>query len=288
MNAGPDVERRISDYLAEQSPTRAPDRILPATFEQTRHERQRRFGAAWRSISMNRTWQLATAAVVGLLIIGLGAVFIVGRQAGVGGGPASTPSPSPSPTPAFVPASGPIAAGTYLVSDGKSEFSVTFPAGWDASEGRDFRKHRDEAGELVFAIYDHDISVYPDACANDVTPPLTGPTPADLVAALNAQVNSDVSAPTDLTIGGRPGQRLEIAVPQGLDMTTCYESSVRIWTGPSGGNYLAFGPPSGAATINIVESPTGRTVLDWRNNPAATDADNAELDAIVASIRFEP
>ena len=71
-------------------------------------------------------------------------------------------------------------------------------------------------------------------------------------------------------------------------MATCYESTVRIWTGPSGGNYLAFGPPSGAATINIVETATGRIVLDWRNNPAATDADKAELDAIVASIQFEP
>ena len=87
MNAGPDVERRVSDWLAEEVPTRAPDRILPAAFERTRHARQRRFGAAWRSISMNRTWQLATAAVVGVLIIGLGAVYFGGRQAGVGGPP---------------------------------------------------------------------------------------------------------------------------------------------------------------------------------------------------------
>ena len=107
MNAGPDVERRISDWLAEEVPTRAPDRILPAAFERTRHARQRRFGAAWRTISMNRTWQLATAAVVGLLIIGLGAVLrSAGRQSSVGGAPASTPSPSP--TPAHLPAEGAI------------------------------------------------------------------------------------------------------------------------------------------------------------------------------------
>ena len=69
------------------------------------------------------------------------------------------------------------------MSDGQSEFRVTFPAGWDSSEGRDIRKNRDQTGELVFTVYEHDISVYPDACANDVTPPLTGPTAADLVAA---------------------------------------------------------------------------------------------------------
>ena len=98
MNAGPDVERRISDWLAEQVPSRAPDRILPTAFEQTRHTRQRRFGAAWRSISMNRTWQLATAAVVGILIIAVGAVFLGGSQSGVGGPPSATPPP-PSPRP---------------------------------------------------------------------------------------------------------------------------------------------------------------------------------------------
>ena len=236
--------------------------------------------------------RVAVAAVVALLILVGGGIYLANRSPGTVGGPPAARrrrhrQPRVRQTPARVPASGPIEAGTYLMTDGQSEFRVTFPAGWDASEGRDFRKHRDQTGELVFAVYDHDISVYPDACANDVTPPLSGPSAADLVAALNAQGNSDVSAPSDVTIGGRPGQRLDIAVPQGLDMATCYESTVRVWTG-AGGNYLAFGPPSGAATINIVETPTGRIVLDWRNNPAATDADNAELDAIVASIQFEP
>ena len=83
MNAGPDVERRISAWLAEEVPTRAPDLILPAAFERTRRTHQRRFGAAWRTITMNRTWQLATAAVVGILLIGAGAVWIGGSN-GIG------------------------------------------------------------------------------------------------------------------------------------------------------------------------------------------------------------
>ena len=139
MNAGPDVERRISDYLAEQTPTRAPDRILPATFDRTRHTRQRRLGAAWRSISMNRTWQLATAAVVGLLIIGLGAVFIGGRQAGVGGGPAASPAPSasPTPTPQVLSESEPVALtpGRYAFPRFLSNpmISITVSSGWAGS-----------------------------------------------------------------------------------------------------------------------------------------------------------
>ena len=54
MNAGPDVERRISDWLAEEVPTRAPDRILPATFERSRQTRQRHLGAAWRTLADER------------------------------------------------------------------------------------------------------------------------------------------------------------------------------------------------------------------------------------------
>ena len=49
---------------------------------------------------MNRTWQLAAAAVVGILILILGAAWLGGSQGGVGGpAPAATPSPIPSPTP---------------------------------------------------------------------------------------------------------------------------------------------------------------------------------------------
>ena len=84
MNAGPDVERRISSWLADEIPIRAPDRILPAAFDRTRHTQQRRFGVAWRTITMNRTWQLVTAAVVGVLLIGLGAVWLGGRAASAG------------------------------------------------------------------------------------------------------------------------------------------------------------------------------------------------------------
>lgn len=127
MNAGPDVERRISDWLAEEVPTRAPDRILPATFERSRHTRQRRFGAAWRTITMNRTWQLATAAVVGGLFIGLGAVWLGGASGPGGQTPAASPTPSPTPTAVPVPS---FAARFVSPLHG---YSVGLPADWKAT-----------------------------------------------------------------------------------------------------------------------------------------------------------
>lgn len=216
MNAGPDVERRISDYLAEQTPTRAPDRVLPATFERTRHTRQRRFGAAWRSISMNRTWQLATAAVVGLLILGLGAAFIGGSQGGVGGPPSATPSPTPTPIPISVMKSG--ESGTYaldgpFVIDG---ITMTLPEGFAPDSGANASRVQfsisvgDTAPAwLTFNIVDE---VYPDPCGAPLVAPSEplGPTVDDLVTALRDMKGYEAGPVTDVTIGGLSAKSFEL------------------------------------------------------------------------------
>ena len=78
-------ELSLKDYLAEQTPTRAPDRILPAAFERSRHTRQRRFGAAWRATQMNgNAPKFAMAAVIGLLVLVAGGIYI-GNNSGSGG-----------------------------------------------------------------------------------------------------------------------------------------------------------------------------------------------------------
>jgi hypothetical protein len=45
MNAGPDVERLLSDWLMEEAPARAPDRLLLVASDRLDHTRQR---ARWR------------------------------------------------------------------------------------------------------------------------------------------------------------------------------------------------------------------------------------------------
>ena len=168
-------------------------------------------------------------------------------------------------------------------------FRVTFPAGWDvvSEDGSDIRKHRDQPGEVIFTVFSPDINVYPDACASEESPPCTGPTTDDLIAALNAQKNSDVSEPAPITIGGRPGVRVEVSTPKGLDIAGCFEGIQRIWSGATGGNYLAFGAPGGTHPVSIVETPSGRIVLSTGFDDTATAADKAELQSIVDSIQFE-
>jgi hypothetical protein len=130
MNAGRDVERVIADWFVEEAVPRAPDRILDAAGRVVDRTKQRRFGTAWRVISMSAPLRLAAAAVIGVLAIG-GSLFLIGRasNSNIGGpvssaSPPASPSASPSPSapasiagasPATLP-NGVLTPGTYVVT----------------------------------------------------------------------------------------------------------------------------------------------------------------------------
>jgi hypothetical protein len=102
MNAGRDVERLVSDWLLDQAPGQAPDRILESTATVIDRTKQRRFGAAWREPSSVAMRGLALSAAIGVGVVALGLIALnLSRENGVGG-------PSPSHT------SAPIQEGTYV------------------------------------------------------------------------------------------------------------------------------------------------------------------------------
>jgi hypothetical protein len=85
MNAGRDVERLIANWLAEEAPGRAPDRVLAAAGTRIDRTNQRRYAALrdlpipWRPKTMFE--RLAVAAVVAVVAIGaltLGASLLLG------------------------------------------------------------------------------------------------------------------------------------------------------------------------------------------------------------------
>ncbi len=168
-----------------------------------------------------------------------------------------------------------------------SSASPSRRAGTLEADGRDIRKHRDQPNEVVFGIYTPDISVWPDACDTEDAPPPTGPTVDDLVAALRAQDNSDISEPTEAVIGGRPATLLEVSIPKELDVARCGDGFVRIWVDGSG-SYLAGLGDDGTAPVTIVEPSSGRMVIYMSDEREATAADLAERQAIIDSIQFEP
>ena len=75
MNAGRDVERLLSDWPSRGSMP-APRSLRPAAGDRIDHTKQWRFGVAWRSGFMRNNWRVAAAAVVGVLLIVLGAEWM--------------------------------------------------------------------------------------------------------------------------------------------------------------------------------------------------------------------
>ena len=99
MNAGPDVERSIAQWLSEESPGRAPDRILANAGSAIDRTKQRRLAVAWREpVTISLRWVALAAAVVIVAVVGAG--FVGRSTASVG--TQATPSPvvtsAPSPT----------------------------------------------------------------------------------------------------------------------------------------------------------------------------------------------
>ena len=204
-----------------------------------------------------------------VLAVAVGINLLPGGGSGTGGpqpsvSPTVAPTASPQPSAAALPRSGTIEAGTYLMRNGTSSFRVTFPAGWDivVEDGSDIRKHRDQPGEIVFTVYSPDINVYPDACANEDKPPRTGPTADDLIAALRAQQNSDVSEPVAITVGGLPWDRASRSPPR-RDWTSPVVLKASCGSGPgmraATTSHSAHRPER--TPVSIVETPSGRIVL---------------------------
>ena len=120
----------------------------------------------------------------------------------------------------------------------------------------------------------------------DATPTIT--TVAQLANALVAQKGRVVSAATDVTLGGLPAKRIEMTNPASLDPKTCNNAVLRFWPDPgpneSGGVCCTA---AGSTDVVYVLAVAGRrVVVVVRHQADSSLADLAELEAVVASIRF--
>ena len=105
MNGNTDFDRIAQSWL-QDGPTEMPDRSLQAALDEVHVTSQRRFGAARRVIPMNgNTPRVAAAAVIGLLVLVVGLIYLGGARAVSAANrpprrrrhPAPTP-PRPEPT----------------------------------------------------------------------------------------------------------------------------------------------------------------------------------------------
>ena len=98
MNAGRDVERQISEWLAVEAATGAPDRVVHETRRLVNSTGQRRFLAAWREPMYLSPIKLA--AVAAALAVAVGGGFLLGRSSSSLGpaAPATTMPATPAPS----------------------------------------------------------------------------------------------------------------------------------------------------------------------------------------------
>ena len=259
------------------------------------------------------TMHVPAAARYGLLAAAVVAASVLGASfitRSTGGPPDLTPTPLPVATPGALPAAGSLEPGTYVIDNpyvdgdpirscesGCSDYqriTFTMPDGWATVDGLIY-KHLGEPTEVALSVWTPG-GVYLDPCrwqTSEVVPissvghsdPPDGQVMVDDQYPLLDEVSWLAAEPTNITLGGQPAFRTELSISADLDIATCDQGEFRSWTEwdvPGGANsHHAAGQVDAVYFVDV-----DRRVLfiDASHLPAASEADLAELDAILDSM----
>jgi hypothetical protein len=229
---------------------------------------------------------LGAAAVVVALFIG---AQLVGQPTVVGP-PTETPSPieapaaTPEPTPRAFPGAGTLPGGRYSMTREGISFSIEVPAtGW-TSNGEFLIYKGVTLGEFIFWPGTPD-GVYADPCAHEQGP-VIGPSAAELAAAVAAIPGTElVSGPTEVTVGGRPAQYVEISVPEDVGCRAG-EGGFLLWYDEEiGGRW----PSRLGDTIRtwIIEADGALVWIDCETVGDVSAATEQAIQQMIDSIQFE-
>jgi hypothetical protein len=294
---------QLLDAWLDLGPDTAPDRVAAAASYEARSTRQAHTRSWWPFLSVpfetkgrraewpaRRFPQMSTIVRAGLgaaavLVIGILAVTFFSGGERVGDPSGATPEATPSPlaTPIPFPEGRISTSGRYQVDIPHVSLDAVMTLGPGWSSGGWFVNSQRGAVALFVPA-----NVNRDACDLEGTlpDPAIGPTVDDLVAALDAQVNSDLSGPEPVTIGDVSGQRIEMRASPGAP---CDE--VRWWKETAG-----LGEPDSRGATTGDENPDTIWVLDvdgqriavvgyWDHAVAANEPAVTE---VVNSLEFTP
>jgi hypothetical protein len=292
MTQNDDFIGQLEGYLEEyEGSTPLPNEVREAIRAQLPSTHQR---PVWwpvrRFPEMNNTAKLALAAAAVLVAAFLGIRFLLPGQNIGGPGPTVIPTPTASPISLDGANDRVLDAGTYVSTPFPADpmrFTLTFPAGWRAFTDFAFLPAAEGSSEapdgMAFGFSQID-GLYSDPCfasgAGDVE---VGTTVDELVGAFAEQTAYGVTAPTDVTIAGYAGKRVDLTLPSDLGTSTCgYEDFV-----PWPGSPYSQGPGN-LWHLSILDVAGTRVVVmtnDFEGTPAQ---DRAEMQAILDSLRIEP
>ena len=199
---------------------------------------------------------------------------------------------------------GPLPAGTYVWEPSEAEddhwtgcpqpdtegcsdpsdpysirFSFTLPDGWSGPEisPADVKYDAPDGAAILFTRGNW---LYSDPCRHDdaLADVPVGPTVDDFADALADHPLLDVTAPTDVTLGGYSGKYVELQVPSDIAECDIYR--------PWGRGLYAQGP-SNRWRLWILDVDGLRVVVQASDFPGTSQQHRDELQAIVDSIRIE-
>jgi hypothetical protein len=292
MSTDRDTTRVVRSWLQTDEHESA-DRVLDGVLDQldTTPQRRSTWWPARRFPEMSNTAKLALGgvAVVVTALLGIGFLLPGGPRIG-GPGPTTPPTPTPSPISLDGANDRVLDAGTYVSTPFPADpmrFTLTFPAGWRAFVDGAFLPAAEGSSEapdgMAFGFSKID-SLYSDPCfasgAGDVE---VGTTVDELVGAFAEQTAYEVSAPTDVSLAGYSGKRVDLTLPSDLGTSTCGYEYFFPWPG----SVYSQGP--GNLWHLWILDVDGSRVVVTTNDFAGTPAeDRAEMQAILDSLRIEP
>jgi hypothetical protein len=234
MTSNDRVEQQIARWLTEEAAGEMPDRVLEATFVETRGSPQVRVWPWRRSLVTPRFASISTAIAAALVVVvGGGAIYLAINHGAAG--PAACPSPSFAVTKPTADPKGrlPTAVGhvvdgaTYITSVFRPALKFTAAIQLDGVDEENQTGIRIERAGTIWQVYAPTTLNMPTAGAPSASggsrPQASLPT--DLVAWLVVDPDLDVQQVAPITIGGIVGQVVDgqIAPSAPLDPLGYYE-----------------------------------------------------------------
>jgi hypothetical protein len=320
------LETRLSRFLGEEAPARAPERLIDSSRRRIAETKQnRRFGRpAWRLRSSILT-PATVAGAVAVVIVAVAFASLYPSAPSLGTGPGvSSPSPtaaasptasasataSPSASPCATEDAaclGPLEPGTHGSSSFLPAVHYTVPGGW-AKTG-DVRGELDLAyeagGQYTYpdGLTFHDgISIFRAPVAESTTSraPKTGvgTSARDLAQWLVGHADLVATTPAPVSIGGASGYRLTLSLPTGPrtapDHCTADHGEPRceslfLSSDPAATyGFGLVGPET--AVVYLLDMPSGDTVMVVIDDVDGVDQPKlvAAATPIVESLSFSP
>jgi hypothetical protein len=286
MSTDRDVERIVRSWM-DEGVTALPDRVLDLVLDQIPATPQRRAGwLARRLPPMNNMFRLGIAAAVVVVAAILGFTYL-NNQVGT-----DTPTPTviPSPTatqvtvnpiPAFGVQDG-LEPGRYSlhIPDSTVSAVITVGPGWESGGWYIMNPPR-FTKQVSFWVVGN---VYQDPCVSGSLPnPPIGPTVDDLVAALDAQANTDMSPVVEMEVGGYPAKVVTMAKAEDV---ACDRNPLPYFATVLGLPGRDIDGPAGRDTVWIVDVDGHRIVIaSSQGDPLDSDASTTILE-VIDSVEF--